>query len=108
VECSPYNEPTTRRVAASTLTPHLQVPKEPLQSEISSVTRSDDSVTDSELTTTEPSSVQKKGTADYYCELLLDEFKEVLVDQLPKKLPPLRDINHQIPFHPKTAWIAHE
>ena len=46
--------------------------------------------------------VRTNGTAEYYRNLLLKEFDDMLVDELPNKLPPLREINHHIPFKPKT------
>src|SRR5205814_9622098 len=46
------------------------------------------------------------GDANYYQELLLTEFDGILVDKLPNELPPLRDINHRIPYKPKTPWAA--
>ena len=52
--------------------------------------------------------VQTNGTAEYYRNLLLKEFDDMLVDELPNELPPLRDINHRIPFKPKTPWVAHK
>ena len=52
--------------------------------------------------------VRTDGTVEYYRELLLKEFDDILVDKLPNKLPPLREINHRIPFKPKTPWIAHK
>ena len=44
----------------------------------------------------------------YYCQLLLSEFDDILVDQLLNELPPLREINHRIPYKPKKPWIAHK
>ena len=55
-----------------------------------------------------PVDVQMDGTAEYYRSLLLKEFNDILVDELPNKLPPLREINHRIPFKPKTPWVAHK
>lgn len=55
-----------------------------------------------------PQKVRKDGDSDYYHELLLKEFNDILVDQLPNELPPLRDINHHIPYKPTKPWIAHK
>jgi hypothetical protein len=52
--------------------------------------------------------VDKKGSPEYYRNLLINEFHDVLVDELPNELPPLREINHHIPYHPKTPWVAHK
>jgi hypothetical protein len=46
--------------------------------------------------------VDKEGSPAYYRGLLEKEFKDVLVDELPNELPPLREINYHIPYHPKT------
>ncbi len=53
-----------------------------------------------------PLDVNTEGDANYYRDLLLTEFDEILVDELPNELPPLRDINHRIPYKPKTPWAA--
>lgn len=53
-------------------------------------------------------SVRRDGNAAYYHGLLLLEFKDILMDELPNELPPLRDINHQIPYKPTKPWIAHK
>jgi hypothetical protein len=58
--------------------------------------------------TKEPRNVKKNGDAEYYRNLLLSEFDDVLVDQLPNELPPLRDVNHRIPYKPTKPWIAHK
>jgi hypothetical protein len=39
---------------------------------------------------------------------LLSEFDDILLDELPNELPPLRDINHRIPYKLKTPWVAHK
>lgn len=56
----------------------------------------------------EPNNVHKNGSPAYYRDLLLKEFDDVLVDQLPNELPPLREINHHIPYKPTKPWIAHK
>src|SRR2546430_625587 len=53
-----------------------------------------------------PRNVRKDGDAKYYRELLLSEFGDVLVDKLPNELPPLRKVNHRIPYKPKKPFIA--
>jgi RNase H-like domain found in reverse transcriptase/Integrase zinc binding domain/Retrotransposon gag protein/Retroviral aspartyl protease/Reverse transcriptase (RNA-dependent DNA polymerase)/Chromo (CHRromatin Organisation MOdifier) domain/Zinc knuckle len=50
--------------------------------------------------------VSKSGTPEYYRGLLMEEFTDVLVDELPPELPPLRDVNHRIPFKPSKPWAA--
>ena len=40
------------------------------------------------------SQVRRDGDAAYYRSLLLSEFADILVDELPNELPPLWDINH--------------
>ena len=55
-----------------------------------------------------PRDVRKDDTPEYYRELLLKEFDDILTDQLSNKLPPLRDINHYIPYKPTKPWIAHK
>src|SRR5436305_13350109 len=52
--------------------------------------------------------IRKNGDSNYYRELLLSEFDDILVDQLPNELPPLREINHRIPYKPTKPWIAHK
>jgi hypothetical protein len=52
--------------------------------------------------------IRKDGNATYYRDLLLSEFDDVLVDKLPNELPPLREINHRIPYKPTKPWIAHK
>jgi hypothetical protein len=52
--------------------------------------------------------VRMDGNPAYYRELLLSEFDDILVDELPNELPPLRDINHRIPYKPTKPWIAHK
>ena len=42
--------------------------------------------------------VRTDSTAEYYRDLLFKEFDKILVDKLLNKLPPLREINHRIPF----------
>ena len=109
MECSPHSGPTPWREKSP-------APPAQLQPEISTVTVSDGSVATSDntseiavkVTVTEPTNVQQDGNGKYYQELLEEEFKDILVDQLPNKLPPLREINHSIPFHPKTVWAAHK
>jgi hypothetical protein len=49
----------------------------------------------------------KDGDGKYY-EKLLDEFDGILVDKVPNELPPLREINHWIPFKPSKPWVAHK
>jgi len=39
---------------------------------------------------------------------LLSEFDDILVNELPNELPPLREINHRIPYKPTKPWIAHK
>ena len=56
----------------------------------------------------EPKDVDKNGSPTYYRNLLLEEFDDVLVDELPNELPPLREINHRIPYKPTKPWIAHK
>ena len=55
-----------------------------------------------------PRDIDKDGTPTYYRELLHKEFDDVLVDELPNELPPLREINHRIPYKPTKPWIAHK
>ena len=55
-----------------------------------------------------PRDIRKDSNATYYRELLLSEFNNILVDRLPNKLPPLREINHYIPYKPTKPWIAHK
>ena len=45
---------------------------------------------------------------EYYLDLLLKEFDDILVDELSNKLPPLIEINHRISFKPKISWIAYK
>ena len=55
-----------------------------------------------------PRNVDKHSSPAYYRELLLSEFEDILVDELPNELPPLREVNHRIPYKPKKPWIAHK
>ena len=58
-----------------------------------------------------PPGVRTDGSPAYYRDLLLKEFDDILVDALPNKLPPLREINHRIPYKPKNPekpLIAHK
>src|SRR5204862_3455782 len=57
---------------------------------------------------TKPRNVDKHGSPAYYRELLLSEFEDILVDELPNELPPLHEVNHRIPYKPKKPWIAHK
>jgi hypothetical protein len=52
--------------------------------------------------------VRMNGNAEYYRKILLEEFDDILVDALPNELPPLREINHRIPYKPTKPWIAHK
>lgn len=75
---------------------------------ISVDTSPSESTPDASSMTNAPVEVRKDGTAEYYRNLLLEEFKDILVDELPNKLPPLREVNHRIPFRPKTPWSANK
>ena len=55
-----------------------------------------------------PTNVRTDGNAEYYRSLLLEEFDDILVDKLPNELPPLRQINHRIPYKPTKPWVAHK
>ena len=57
---------------------------------------------------TPPPNIRTDGSPDYYRQLLLSEFDSILFSELPNELPPLREINHRIPYKPKKPWIAHK
>jgi len=52
--------------------------------------------------------VRMDGDAEYYRSLLLKEFDDMLVDNLRNELPPLREINHRIPYKPMKPWVAYK
>jgi hypothetical protein len=60
------------------------------------------------ITKIEDVNTDVNGSPEYYRNLLVNEFDDVLVDELPNELPSLREINHHIPYHPKTPWVAHK
>ena len=55
-----------------------------------------------------PHGIRMDGKPAYYRQLLLSEFDDILVDQLLNELPPLREINHRIPYTPKKPWIGNK
>jgi hypothetical protein len=58
--------------------------------------------------TKEPCNIKEDGDANYYRELLLSEFDNILVDKLSNKLSLLYEINHRISYKPMKLWIAHK
>jgi hypothetical protein len=55
-----------------------------------------------------PKGIDKDAMPEYYREKLLEEFADVLVDKLPNELPPLREVNHRVPYNPSTPYVAHK
>jgi RNase H-like domain found in reverse transcriptase/Integrase zinc binding domain/Chromo (CHRromatin Organisation MOdifier) domain len=55
-----------------------------------------------------PTDVDENGSPAYYEALLLDEFADVLVDELPNELPPLREVNHEIWYKGTKPYVAHK
>ena len=76
--------------------PQASGPQEPSKAQttpIVGVISTESSTKKSTKISSDPSAnVRMDGTPDYYRELLLEEFADVLVDELPNKLPPLWEI----------------
>lgn len=53
-----------------------------------------------------PPNIDTDGSPSYYEALLLEEFEDLLVNELPNKLPPLREVNHTIPYKGTKPFVA--
>jgi hypothetical protein len=53
----------------------------------------------------EVKSVENPNVVSTEINLLLDEFKEIIANDLPKGLPPVRSISHQIDLMPRSSLL---
>jgi hypothetical protein len=55
---------------------------------------------------TVPEGFDKNGSAEYYRNLIYEQYSDGFVNKLPAQLPPLRVVNHRIPIKVDKPWMA--